>query len=50
VHEIVMGIDDERELTQQMRPEMLHGVWKSLFADVPMRSDLGPHPHDPPPH
>ena len=24
--------------------------WKSIFADFPMRSDLGPHHHDPPPH
>ena len=24
--------------------------WKSLFADDPLRSDLGPHYHDPPPH
>ena len=24
--------------------------WKSLFADAPMRSDLGPHHHDPPSH
>ena len=24
--------------------------WKSLFADNPLRSDLGPHNHDPPPH
>ena len=25
-------------------------MWNSLFADAPMRSDLGPHHHDPPPH
>ena len=25
-------------------------MWKSLFADDPLRSDLGPHYHDPPPH
>lgn len=25
-------------------------MWKSLFANAPMRSDLGPHHHDPPPH
>ena len=23
-------------------------MWKSLFADAPLRSDLGPHDHDPP--
>ena len=25
-------------------------MWKSLFADAPLRSDLDPHHHDPPPH
>ena len=24
--------------------------WKSLFADAPLRSDLGPHHHEPPSH
>ena len=30
--------------------ELIARMWKSLFADAPMRSDLGPHHHDPPPH
>ncbi len=30
--------------------ELTPRMWKSLFADVPMRSDLGPHHHDPPSH
>ena len=28
--------------------ELTPRLWKSLFADTPMRSDLGPHHHDPP--
>ena len=30
--------------------ELTPRMWKSLFADAPMRSDLGPHHHDPPSH
>ena len=30
--------------------ELTPRMWKSLFADAPMRSDLGAHHHDPPPH
>ena len=30
--------------------ELTPRMWKSLFADDPLRSDLGPHYHDPPPH
>ena len=30
--------------------ELTPRMWKSLFADAPMRSDLGPHYHDPPSH
>ena len=30
--------------------ELTPRMWKSLFADAPLRSDLGPHYHDPPPH
>ena len=30
--------------------ELTPRMWKSLFADAPMRSDLGTHHHDPPPH
>ena len=28
--------------------ELTPRMWKSLFADDPLRSDLGPHNHDPP--
>ena len=30
--------------------ELTPRLWKSLFADAPLRSDLDPHHHDPPPH
>ena len=30
--------------------ELTPRMWKSLFADAPLRSDLGPHHHEPPPH
>ena len=30
--------------------ELTPRMWKSLFADDPLRSDLGPRQHDPPPH
>ena len=30
--------------------ELTPRMWKSLFADAPMRSDLGARHHDPPPH
>ena len=30
--------------------ELTPRMWKSLFADAPMRSELGPHHHDPPSH
>ena len=30
--------------------ELTPRMWKSLFADAPLRSDLGPHHHDPPSH
>ena len=30
--------------------ELTPRMWKSLFADDPLRSDLGPPYHDPPPH
>ena len=30
--------------------ELTSRLWKSLFADDPLRSDLGPHYHDSPPH
>ena len=30
--------------------ELTPRMWKSLFADAPLRSDLGPHHHDPPTH
>ena len=30
--------------------ELTPRMWKSRFADAPMRSDLGPHHHDPPSH
>ena len=30
--------------------ELTPRMWKSLFADDPLRSDLAPHYHDPPPH
>ena len=30
--------------------ELTPRLWKSLFADDPLRSDLGPYHHDPPPH
>ena len=30
--------------------ELTPRVWKSQFADAPLRSDLGPHHYDPPPH
>ena len=30
--------------------ELTPRMWKSLFVDDPLRSDLGPHNHDPPPH
>ena len=30
--------------------ELTPRLWKSLFADAPMRSDLRPHHHDPPSH
>ena len=30
--------------------ELTPRMWKSLFADAPLRSDLGPHRYDPPPH
>ena len=30
--------------------ELTPRMWKSLFADAPMRSDLGPHHRDPPSH
>ena len=30
--------------------ELTPRMWKSLFADDPLRSNLGPHNHDPPPH
>ena len=30
--------------------ELTPRMWKSRFADDPLRSDLGPHYHDPPPH
>ena len=30
--------------------ELTPRMWKSLFADDPLQSDLGPHHHDPPPH
>ena len=30
--------------------ELTPRMWKSLFADAPMRSDLGASHHDPPPH
>ena len=30
--------------------ELTPRMWKSLFADAPMRSDLGSHHHDPPSH
>ena len=30
--------------------ELTPRMWKSLFADAPMRSDLGAHHHDPPSH
>ena len=30
--------------------ELTPRMWKSVFADPPMRLDLGPHHHDPPSH
>ena len=30
--------------------ELTPRMWKSLFANAPLRSDLGPHHHDPPSH
>ena len=30
--------------------ELTPRMWKSLFADAPLRSDLAPNHHDPPPH
>jgi len=30
--------------------ELTPRMWKSLFAEAPLRSDLAPHHHDPPPH
>ena len=30
--------------------ELTPRMWKSLFADAPLRSDRGPHQHDPPSH
>ena len=30
--------------------ELTPRMWKSLFADAPLRSDLGAHHHDPPSH
>ena len=30
--------------------ELTRRMWKSLFADAPLRSDLGVHHHDPPSH
>ena len=30
--------------------ELTPRMWKSLFADAPLRSDLRPHHHEPPPH
>ena len=30
--------------------ELTPRMWKSLFADAPLRSDLGPNHHDPPSH
>ena len=30
--------------------ELTPRMWKSLFADAPLRSDLAPQNHDPPPH
>ena len=30
--------------------ELTPRMWKSLFADATLRSDLGPHHHDPPSH
>ena len=30
--------------------ELTPRMWKSRFADAPLRSDLGAHHHDPPSH
>ena len=30
--------------------ELTPRMWQSLFADAPLRSDLGPHHHEPPSH